>query len=303
MLYEPFTLLRGTALPVRSPETRRKRDEARENEKPPTIQSRHTRMEAPEQLLGPLGACLPSPAKPMAPYPKAKYPRAQYLARKQCVSRWLADLNDRLSSGEATEDVLSSDEATSDELANSERCSMRLSVADTELMDDADVQPMKLLCNVRRSIDLSEPSGTFEVVVPEDCRAGDIRMAIIGGDRVKVTVPESAQPGDVLTFVHMPSSGRGRQRSSHRGSHPGRQSIDAAENSNDLMEVDVPEGRQAGDALKVMTPSGLCHITVPDGAEAGTTLMFHLPPRAGRRASRGTKRGLGDRMSAVSRRW
>ena len=130
--------------------------------------------------------------------------------------------------------------------------------------------------------------------MPASTRPGDKLLVVTDeGAKLKITVPDGARVGDVLTFVFHKSDERKsqtRQRrfstvvrrcedsmTNKRKSLRARRSIDSGK-ENSMMEVEVPVGTRAGDVLEVMTPDGrLFSITVPEGTEPGMALVFALP--------------------------
>ena len=171
--------------------------------------------------------------------------------------------------------------------------SKRQSVVVDPVRDDEELPSMEL--TARRSMDESEPAGTYEIEIPSGCFPGDTLVAEINGEKVKVKVPPGGRIGDVLTFVHTPRprlystsslyyigdrrSASMRQFPEGRASLVARRSVESGDDGP-MMEVEVPEGALPGDLLKVTTPSGLCSVPIPVGAVAGTILVFAPPELA-----------------------
>jgi len=142
--------------------------------------------------------------------------------------------------------------------------------------------------------DKGDPPCTYEIEVPENTCPGDKLLVVTDeGAKLKITVPEGAHVGDILTFVFHNSNERKPQSRQRRFSTDVRRCEDSVTNKrkslrarrsivsgkeNRMMEVDMPLGARAGDVLEVMTPDGrLFSITVPEGTEPGMALAFVLP--------------------------
>ena len=94
--------------------------------------------------------------------------------------------------------------------ASFRRLSQRQSVHAAAVDDDEPLSSSEDVMN-QRSMRSDEPN-TYEVVVPQDARAGDNLVTVIEGEKVKVTIPEGAMAGDVLTFEHLRMGSDGRRR-------------------------------------------------------------------------------------------